>query len=247
MEATVIPQGIPFSAAILAGGLGTRLRPAVADRPKVLAPVGGRPFVCYLLDLLHRHSVREVVLLTGHNAAQVRAALGDSYRGMRLRYSTESAALGTAGAVRLALPLLPAPRVLLLNGDSYCDVNLAAFARRHDEVAAGVSLALCEVADAVRFGRVQTDAAGRVVRFEEKQPGAGKGWINAGVYLLQRELIEPSPADWPVSLEREMFPAWVGRGLVWGQCGGGRFLDIGTPDSYAQAEAFFQGVPADAR
>src|SRR5438552_901643 len=133
------------SAAILAGGLGTRLRPAVADRPKVLAPVSGRPFVCYLLDLLHRHSIREVALLTGHRAAQVRATLGDFYRGMQMRYSVESEPLGTAGAVRLALPLLTASRVLLLNGDSFCDVDLTDFSRHHGEIAAGVSLALCEV------------------------------------------------------------------------------------------------------
>ena len=119
------------TAAILAGGLGTRLRPAVADRPKVLAPVGGRPYLTYLLDQLAGAGVREVVLLTGYAADEVRDALGDRYGRMRLRYSVEPAPLGTAGALRLALPLLAAPAVLLLNGDSYCDADLGAFRRSH--------------------------------------------------------------------------------------------------------------------
>src|SRR5262245_10061264 len=92
-----------LSVAILAGGLGTRLRPVVADRPKVLAPVAGRPFLCYLLDLLRDHSIREVVLLTGHGAGQVHDALGERYRGMRLLHAREERPLGTAGAVRRAL------------------------------------------------------------------------------------------------------------------------------------------------
>jgi NDP-sugar pyrophosphorylase family protein len=226
------------SVAILAGGLGTRLRRAVADRPKVLAPVAGRPFLCYLLDLLSRWAIREVVLLTGHRAAQVQAALGEAYEGMRLVYSVEDTPLGTAGALRLALPLLPAANVLLLNGDSFCEFDLASLCRHHDEKGAGASLALCEVADTTRFGRVQLDGHGRVVRFEEKG-GGGRGWINAGVYLLRRELVAAMAAGRPLSLERDVLPGWVDSRQVWGQRTSGRFLDIGTPQSYAQAEAFF--------
>src|SRR5690242_14144702 len=98
-----IPQGV--SAAILAGGLGTRLRSVVADRPKVLAPVGGRPFLTYLLGQLARAGVQEVVLLVGYGADQVRSTFGADYDGLRLLYSEETAPLGTGGAVRLALPL----------------------------------------------------------------------------------------------------------------------------------------------
>src|SRR5688500_791882 len=102
--------------AILAGGLGTRLRPVISDRPKVLADVHGRPYLTYLLDQLSDAGVREVVLLTGHGAGLVRSALGDAHGGLLLRYSPEPAPLGTAGALRLALPLLSSPAVLLLNG-----------------------------------------------------------------------------------------------------------------------------------
>ena len=226
--------------AILAGGLGTRLRPAVADRPKVLAPVAGRPFLCYLLDQLSRCSVREVVLLTGHRAGQVRAALGEVYKGMRLVYSVEERPLGTGGALRLALPCLTASRVLLLNGDSYCDVDLQAFHLHHETRGADVSMALCEAEDTTRFGRVRIDRSTLIVGFQEKGGGGGRGWINAGIYLLETDMIGSIPADRPLSLERDLFPLWLQSHSVFGYRTGGRFLDIGAPESYAQAEAFFQ-------
>jgi NDP-sugar pyrophosphorylase family protein len=230
------------TAAILAGGLGTRLRSVVADRPKVLAPIGGRPYLSYLLDQLAGASLREVVLLTGHGADQVRAALGDSYAGMRLRYSAEPRPLGTAGAVRHALSQLTAPTVLLLNGDSYCDVDINAFRRFHHAQEADASLALVRVADASRFGQVCRARDGHVVRFEEKSTTSAAGWINAGVYLLERALIEEVASDCPVSLERDLLPAWVRRRGVCGFRCEGPFLDIGTPQAYAEAERFFSAL-----
>jgi NDP-sugar pyrophosphorylase family protein len=227
------------SAAILAGGFGTRLRTAVPDRPKALAPVGGRPFIARLLDKLARAGVREAVLLTGHCADQVRAALGDRYANMRLTYSAEPAPLGTAGAVRLALPLLRGGTVLLLNGDSYSLINLGAFRRFHDRRPAGLSMMLARVPDASRFGKVRVRRDGRVVGFAEKEPGASAGWINAGVYLLPRAYIAALEPGRAVSLEREVIPAAVARGGVRGFRSSGRFIDIGTPESYADAEWFF--------
>ncbi len=224
--------------AILAGGLGTRLRPRIADRPKVLAPVRGRPYLAYLLDQLAGAGVRRVVLLTGYLAAQVRAAFGATYAGMSLAYSVEPVPLGTAGALRRALPAISSPTCLLLNGDSYCEAPLADFRDCHARRAADASLVLTHLEDCSSFGRVCVTSDGRVLRFEEKPQAGGPGWINAGIYLIQRALIETIPPDRPVSLERDLFPEWVGRGL-WAFPSGGRFLDIGTPDSYGRAEAFF--------
>ncbi len=227
------------SVAILAGGLGTRLRPAVGDRPKVLAPVHGRPFLAYLLDRLA--GAGEVVLLTGHGAGQVRAAFGASYASLRLVYSEEPSPLGTAGALRRALPLLGAETILLLNGDSFCDVDLAELGRCHRACGAALTMALAQVADASRFGRVALGPGGRVLRFEEKREEKSSGWVNAGVYLLRRALVEDAVPDGrPVSLEREVLPALAARGLVHGFLASGRLLDIGTPESYAEAERFFE-------
>ena len=226
------------TAVILAGGLGTRLRPVVADRPKVLAEVHGRPFLAFLLDQLAAAGIRDVVLCIGYRGEQVRAAFGEAYGALRLRYSQESRLLGTAGALRLALPLLHSDPVLVMNGDSFCEADLASFTRWHRRRGAAATLLLARVPDTGRYGRVELDAEGRVLRFEEKGSPGGPGWVNAGVYLLSRRLLSTIPAGRPVSLEREVFPAWIGRGL-YGHRSTGRFLDIGTPEAYATAEAFF--------
>ena len=226
------------TAAILVGGQGTRLRSVVADRPKVLAEIRGRPFLAYLLDQLAGAGVRYVVLCTGYLGEQVQAVFGDSYGSLRLVYSQESSPLGTAGALRLALPLFKSETVLVMNGDSFCEANLSAFWAWHCGRAAESTLLLTEVPDAKRYGRVNVDADGLVLRFDEKGDKSGPGWINAGIYLLNHRLLLTIPANRTVSLEREEFPSWIGRGL-YGYRSGGRFLDIGTPEAYTMAEWFF--------
>jgi D-glycero-alpha-D-manno-heptose 1-phosphate guanylyltransferase len=227
------------TAAILAGGLGTRLQSVVADRPKVLALIAGRPYLAYLLDQLAVQGVRDVVLLTGYRAGQVRDTFGETYGKMRLHYSVEPSPLGTAGALRHALALFRVPQVLLLNGDSYIEVDFAALLEQHDRQKADVSLVLCRVDDTCRFGRVEVDADGRVVRFEEKRTDSSSGWINAGVYLFRRDLITSIPPARAVSLERDVLPRWITTGRVQAYQTTARFLDIGTPESYAAGERFF--------
>jgi NDP-sugar pyrophosphorylase family protein len=227
------------TAAILAGGLGTRLRSRIADRPKVLAPVHGRPYLSYLLDQLAAAGVGRVVLLTGYQAEQVRAAFGAGYAGMSLAYSAEPAPLGTGGALRHALPYIPSPTCLLLNGDSYCDVPLSAFWEFHACRAADASLVLTRQDDCSRFGRIHVAPDGRIVRFEEKPQDGGPGWVNAGIYLIQRTAIEEVPPDRPLSLERDLLPGWLDSRLLCAFPCRGRFLDIGTPESYSRVEAFF--------
>lgn len=223
------------TAAILAGGLGTRLRPVVADRPKVLAPVAGRPFLAHLLDRLAAGGWDEVVLLVGYGADQVRATFGERYRSLTLRYSTEPEPLGTGGAVRHALPHFARDRVLLLNGDSYCDFDPADFCRG---AGAGVGMVLAEAGDTSRYGRVEVGSGGRVTAFVEKAAAGGPGRINAGVYLFPRDRLDGLPEGRPLSWERDVLPGWVAEGRV-SAYPGGRFIDIGTPESFATAEAFF--------
>jgi NDP-sugar pyrophosphorylase family protein len=231
------------SAAILAGGLGTRLRGVINDRPKVTAPVAGVPFISHLIRQLGSSGIRDVVLLVGYAADQIRAELGDRHRGVNLGYSEERELLGTGGAVRLALPLLRGKSVLLLNGDSYCDVDLRGFQQHHNAREAAVSMTLTFVEDAARFGRVETGPEDRIVRFEEKQPRSAPGWINAGVYLIERELLESVPAKTALSLERDLLPGWVSTHTVLG-FRGEEFIDIGVPQSYARADSFFAARPA---
>ena len=228
------------TAVILAGGLGTRLRSVVADRPKVLAEIWGKPFLAYLLEQVANAGVRHVVLCVGYASEQIQAAFGNTFGGMELTYSQESTRLDTAGALRLALPQFRSDSVLAMNGDSFCDVDLSDLLAWHNSHRAKGTLVLVEMSNASRYGRVSVAPDGRIIGFEEKKSDQAGGWINAGVYLLERTLIEKIPSGQAVSIEKEMFPAWVDQGLYgYAQASTGRFLDIGTPESYAAATEFF--------
>jgi NDP-sugar pyrophosphorylase family protein len=226
------------TAIILAGGLGTRLRPVVSDRPKVLAEVAGRPFLAYLLEQVAAAGVRRLVLCTGYRAEAVEAAFGRSFAGMHLLYSPEVEPLGTGGALRQALTLAESDPLLAMNGDSYLDMPLAAISARHDAHGGEGTVAVTLVPDTGRFGRVRTAEDGRILAFEERGTRGQAGWINAGIYLLSRRLLAAIPPTGPVSLEREQFPKWIAAGLY--ACPSeAPFLDIGTPETYATAEDFF--------
>lgn len=236
-----------ISAAILAGGLGTRLRLVVADRPKVLADVCGRPFLAWLLDRLVNEGCSEIILCTGYLGDMVETTFGSSYRDCPLIYSREPSPLGTGGALRLAMPKFRNEHVLVLNGDSYCGADLAAFCDFHERLNADVSIVVAPVADCSRYGRVQTDAAGRVDAFCEKDSlDHSPGQINAGVYLIRRELIAELPTGQSVSLERDAFPAWTSRSF-WAYVVDAEFLDIGTPESFRQAASLKLGRVANVR
>jgi D-glycero-alpha-D-manno-heptose 1-phosphate guanylyltransferase len=227
-----------LSVAVLAGGLGTRLRPVVSDRPKALAEVHGRPFLAYLLDRLSATGLSSVVLCTGHFGQQIEQAFGESYGSLRISYSREGQPLGTGGALRLALPYLISDPVLVVNGDSFCAVDFSSLWNWHCARGSKATMLLTQVPDTQRFGSVETDLDGAITRFGEKIKGGVSGFINAGVYLLSRQVIESIPPSANVSLEHQVFPTLVNHGL-YGYPGGGRFLDIGTPEDFAAADDFF--------
>jgi NDP-sugar pyrophosphorylase family protein len=232
-----------ITALVLVGGLGTRLHGVLPDLPKTLAPVAGRPFLTFLFDQLLAAGVRRAVLCTGFRACQVEEAFGSRYGDLALGYSREETPLGTGGALRHALPQLDGDLSLVLNGDSYVDCSLSELHTWHRLHGFAGSLLLTWVEDAARFGAVEVDTTERIRVFREKQGPVRPGWINAGVYLLASSLLERLPADRPVSLEREAFPVWLAEGL--GGCARrAPFLDVGTPQSLAQAEAFLAGVRA---
>jgi D-glycero-alpha-D-manno-heptose 1-phosphate guanylyltransferase len=227
-----------IDAIVLAGGRGTRLSSAVSDRPKVLADVGGRPFIAYLLDLLQGAGVRRAVLSVGYMADLVEDCIGTRHGLMEIAYSREEQPLGTGGGVQLATRLVRSDPVIALNGDSYCHLDVPSLVRFHGERGSHGTLSLFHVSDTSRYGRVKLDDAQRVIGFQEKMTGGGAGHINAGIYVLSQALLQSIPAGRAVSLEHDVFPGWVGRGLYGFECPG-PFLDIGTPLSYSQAEAFF--------
>jgi D-glycero-alpha-D-manno-heptose 1-phosphate guanylyltransferase len=241
-----------LTAVILAGGLGTRLRATVPDRPKVLAPVGGRPFLAFLLDRLVAANISHAVLAVGYRGEQVVNVFGSRYGPLALSYAHEETLLGTGGALRHALPLVRSDPVLVLNGDSYCAVDLDQFAMWHRQARSPGALAVTWVPDARRFGSVAATDDGTITAFVEKSAsgpvsvpvgtdaGAG-GWVNAGIYLLSHELLQSIPTGRPVSLEHDTFPAWIGRGLR-GFRTDAELLDIGTKPSYDGAPETLQRI-----
>ena len=226
---------------ILCGGLGTRLRSVVADRPKVMAPVGDEPFLGHLLRHVRRQGGTEVILSTGYLGEMIEAYAGDgSAWDLAVRYAREPAPLGTGGALRFAADTMGLTMPFLaMNGDTFFSGALGRLLAFHQEKPdAGATLALYEVPRADRYGTVQTDTSGAVTAFVEKQAGqAEAAWINAGVYVLEPDLIATIPPEKKVSLEREVFPAWIGRGLYGCRFPEATFLDIGTPEDYACAPA----------
>ncbi|MBK8185459.1 MAG: hypothetical protein IPK63_22170 [Candidatus Competibacteraceae bacterium] len=158
-----------------------------------------------------------------------------------MSYSRESTPLGTARRCGWRCPSIQSDTALVLNGDSYCGVDFAKFWRRHCSCQAAATMLLVNISDTRRFGSVQVATDGRILRFQEKRETSEPGSINAGVYLLARQLLQSIPTTRPVSLEREIFPTWIGEDF-YGHLATGPFLDIGTPESYALADKFLAGL-----
>lgn len=223
--------------AILAGGLGTRLSSVLPDTPKVMAPLGRRPFLDFLLEALTTQGARRIVLCLGVRAQSVIDYLKRcDYSPLEIHCSVEPQPLGTAGALAFALPQFRSNPVLVMNGDTWAEADLKAFVAAHAQAGAPASILCAEVADARRYGRVEVDANGRVTRFEEKSAGAASaGWVNAGVYLVDRSLLNQMSSERSQSLERDVFEA-LPPGTLYAHCGAASFLDIGTPESLAKAD-----------
>lgn len=225
---------------ILAGGFGTRLQAVVADVPKPMAPINGRPFLEILLDHLVDQGVAEAVLAVGYKHEVIEQHFGSAYRGLRLAYSIERTPLGTGGAIRQAFETLGRERAFVFNGDTHCPVSLPALMDTHVSHGAQLTLTLTEVADAGRFGSVVTDVDGRVSAFREKQVGRGRGCINAGVYVVERALLAYAPSGPQFSFEADVMERVIAQVPVFGHVTAAPFIDIGIPSEFARAQELFR-------
>jgi NDP-sugar pyrophosphorylase family protein len=225
---------------ILAGGLGTRLRSVLPDSAKSVAPVAGQPFLRFLLDQVRRGGAQRVILCTGYRSSQVEQEIGSHCANLEILYSPEDQPLGTGGALRQAWQRYGdsgSTGWVVMNGDSYCDIDLAEFWSEHQRAGRSATLAAIQVRDAGRFGSLVWDDSGTLLRFGEKD-GGGAGWINGGIYALEPEFLNVLSPAAPLSLERDVFPRWIARGIhVVPRAA--RFIDIGTPESLEAAQSFF--------
>ena len=224
-----------MQALILVGGEGTRLRPLTTHVPKPVVTLVDRPFLRYMIDWLARHGVDDVVMACGFLPDQLRDTLGDEVAGVRLRYVEEPEPRGTAGAIKFAADHLD-DRFLALNGDVLTDLDLTALIAQHEGAGARATLALYPVADPSAYGLVRRTEAGAITEFLEKPDPAeiDTDEINAGAYVLEKEILDIVPEGEDFSIERQVFPELVGNGLYAKRLEG-YWMDIGTPERYLEA------------
>ena len=235
-----VQQDMP--AFLLVGGLGTRLQSVLPSTPKPLARVGNMPFLELLVLQLRSQGIRRIVMCTGHLAGQIEEEFGDGRKwDVAIDYSREPQPLGTAGAVKLAEGYLKqASNFLVMNGDSFLELDLRQFIQFHREHGALASLGVRKVPDAARYGTVHIDANHRVVGFSEKTGAATAGVINGGVYVFNRAVLDQVPQG-PASFEKDVFPRVLEQG-VYALEQHGMFIDIGTPEDYARAQTLCRSL-----
>lgn len=221
---------------VLAGGYGTRLAPVLDGLPKGLAPIRGKPFLDLLVEFLSRQGIAKVVFCVGHLREAVMARYA-RWPGVQTSFAVEQEPLGTGGAVNHALPLVSSDRFYVLNGDSYCDIELAPLLRFHLDRGALATLVAAHLPGREDIGQVRLDAAGKVTSFLEKVPrqDARRAFMNAGIYVLERAAFDGVP-EARLSLENELLPGWVSQGRCYGFVTTAEVVDIGTPDRYARAQ-----------
>jgi len=226
---------------ILVGGLGTRLRSLISDRPKALAPICGRPFLSLLLDSYARQKVSRIHLAVGYMAEKIKEEFGNNWRGVELNYSTEENPLGTGGATLLALEKLQGSSVHICNGDTwlmYSLRNLELQTKKHN---AHIGMALAHVDDTSRYGAV-TIKDEYILSFQEKGI-TGKGWINAGAYFFNTKAIDALhtfPKNTFFSLEKDFLYNKVANKRILAFKETENFIDIGIPSDYAKANELFK-------
>ena len=227
---------------LLVGGMGTRLRPVLSGKPKPLAPIGDAPFLKLLVLQLRSQGLRRLVMCTGFQADQIQQEFGDGREwNVTIDYSEETRPLGTAGAIKLAERfVLQSLDFVVMNGDSFLQLDLRQLIQFHREHGGLATIAVRRVPDAARYGTVHVDAQYRVTRFSEKMGTPEPGIINGGVYVFNREVLNHIP-DGPSSLEKDVLPGFANQ-EIFALEQNGMFIDIGTPEDYARAQALYQSL-----
>lgn len=226
-----------MQAILLAGGLGTRLRSVVNDRPKPMALIGDKPFMEYVVHELSRYGIDEIIFAVGYKGSMVEEYFGDGSRfGVKVSYAYEEELLGTAGAIKNAGRFVTEDTFFVLNADTFYQMDYGRLLRVKAENRLEMALVLREVPDISRYGAAVLDGA-MLAGFNEKTAEKRPGTINGGVYLMNRELLSEIP-EGKVSLENEMIPKWMAEGKrLGGFVNDGYFIDIGIPEDYFKFQA----------
>lgn len=221
-----------MQALLLAGGLGTRLRSVVDDRPKPMALVEGKPFLYYLVEHLKKNGITDVIFAVGYKGSMIEEYFGDGREfGIKVSYSYEKEQLGTAGAIKNAIKYINEEYFLVLNADTFYNMEYGGLWDIGEQSESKMVLVLREVEDSSRYGVVTLNGS-RITGFNEKAQGNGKALINGGVYLMSKSLLDEIP-EGKCSLENEMIPLWLNKDYkLSAYINGGYFIDIGIPEDY---------------
>jgi D-glycero-alpha-D-manno-heptose 1-phosphate guanylyltransferase len=223
-----------YEAIILAGGFGTRLREAVPDLPKPMAPVAGKPFLAWQMDYLIQSGINRFILSVGYKADTIRDYFGDQYHHADIVYAEETTPLGTGGAIRFALEQATQERVFVFNGDSLCEANLHQL-RDVNKKISDIGILVKFVENAGRYGAVNFDDKSHLVtQFGEKSSSA-PGHINAGIYDLPKNIFDARNIATPFSFETQILQHAVNKNL-YALKAGDFFIDIGIPEDFNRAQ-----------
>lgn len=232
---------------LLCGGAGLRLRSITAGAPKAMARIAGRPFLELPLRQLRRHGFQRAILAVGYRQDMIRSHFGNHAFGLELKYSAELSPLGTGGALRNAADLVPSETFLVMNGDSYTDIDLNDLVLKHEETKADVSLVVVPADERSDCGSVFLDANANLAQFGEKQRARSAPYINAGIYVLSRPILDSIPAGIEVSMEKDLFPRWIKDGArIKALIHSGPCVDIGTPQRYRLAQQVLASTEREA-
>ncbi|HDR68775.1 MAG TPA: D-glycero-D-manno-heptose 1-phosphate guanosyltransferase [Bacteroidaceae bacterium] len=230
----------PDEAIILAGGLGTRLRPVLPDLPKAMAPIGDKPFLEYLLLYLSGSGIRQVVISVGYKYEAIQSWFGNSFLNTKLIYAIEDEPLGTGGAIRYAMHYIQGESVLLLNGDTFFNVNLVKFTKFFHDHDSDIAMTVKLLSDVTRYGTVIMDRH-RVRGFIARQ-AAEKGYINGGIYLLKSTLFDRYTLPGKFSFEKDFLEKHINDLNIAAMKSPDYFIDIGVPGDYEKARTELPGL-----
>jgi D-glycero-alpha-D-manno-heptose 1-phosphate guanylyltransferase len=222
-------------AIILAGGYGTRLKGAIPDGPKAMAPINGRPFLEYVMDYLDRWGLNHIVLSVGYQQEKIINHFGTGYKSLAIDYAMEDEPLGTGGAILNALPLIKGFSSFIFNGDTYFDVNLQRLDDFRRIKEADLCMAIRFEIDPGRFGVLEFDNNNRITGFNEKSADIEEGYINGGVYILRKDYLLRFGLPRKFSFEKDFLQKYHSTEEFYGMRCFSYFRDIGIPEDYNKA------------
>ena len=229
------------TAIILAGGMGTRLKTIISDLPKPMAPIMNVPFLTYQLNYLKHFGIKKVIFSVGYLSEKIIAHYNQSFENISIKYSIEKNPLGTGGGIRMAMSNLNEDLVLILNGDSFFDLDLEQFYNLHLEQKSDFSLALRYVNNSERYGNIEFNSSNQITSFIEKNQLNQSGYINAGVYILSKKLyLQNTKPDINFSIEKDFFEKQLNQLIIKGFEFKDYFIDIGIPEDYLKAQDDFK-------